>query len=90
MGQPAAGQAAEGHSSGVSGGLRAVHHRQEARHVRPLQPGPEGQDEEDRLPQTSGQGNQMFDALLGAKTKTNNSRNTQANSQNSILLIVYI
>ena len=52
VGKPVAGEAAEGHSPGVQGGLCPLHHRQEARHVRPLQPGPEGQDEEDRLPQT--------------------------------------
>lgn len=53
VGQSAAGQAAQGHHAGVPRGLCAEHHGQEAGHVRPLQSGPEGQDEAHRLPQTS-------------------------------------
>ena len=56
VGEPVAGQAAEGHCPGVSRGLCPLHHGQEARHVRPLQPRPEGQDAQDRLPQAGGQG----------------------------------
>ena len=58
MGLPPVGEVAEGHRPGMPGGLCAVHHGQEAGHVRPLQPRPEGQDAEDRLPQTSRQGEQ--------------------------------
>ena len=56
VGEPVAGQAAKGHCPGVSRGLCPLHHGQEARHVRPLQPRPEGQDAQDRLPQAGGQG----------------------------------
>ncbi len=60
VGKPSAGQAAQGHSPGMPGGFCPLHHREEACHVRPLQPGPEGQDAADRLPQTGRQGHHFF------------------------------
>lgn len=49
MGIATARQAPEGHHTGLSGGLCAQHHGEEAGGLRALQPGPEGQDEENRL-----------------------------------------
>ena len=46
VGVAAAGQAEERHRSGVQGGLCPVHHGQEAGHVRAVQSGSEGKDEE--------------------------------------------
>lgn len=56
MGLSPPGKAAQGHRAGMSRGLCPLHHGEEARHVRPLKPRPEGQDEEDRLSPTGGQG----------------------------------
>ncbi len=47
MGLEAAGQAAEGHYAGVSGGLCAGHHGEEADSVCDEQSRPEGQDAAD-------------------------------------------
>lgn len=49
MGVPVARQATEGHNPGLSGGLRAQHHRQETCRVCAVESRPEGQDAEDRL-----------------------------------------
>lgn len=49
MGVAAAGETPQGHHAGLSRGLRAQHHGEEARRLRALQPRPEGEDEEDRL-----------------------------------------
>lgn len=56
MGVAIVGQTPEGHHARVPGRLRAEHYRQEAGHVRALQPGPEGQDAAHRLSPTSRQG----------------------------------
>ena len=56
MGEQITWEAPQRHCPGVSGGLRVVNNREEARDVCRLQPRPEGQDAEDRLPQTSRQG----------------------------------
>ena len=53
VGQPAAGQAAQGHNARVPRGLCAEHNGQETGHVRPLQSGPERQNAADRLPSAS-------------------------------------
>ncbi len=49
MGIQAAGQAAQGHSAGVPGGLCPQRDGQEAPVLCAIQPGPEGQDPPDRL-----------------------------------------
>lgn len=54
MGVPSTRQAAQGHHAGLPGGLRAQHHGQAAGGVRAVQPGPEGQDAEDRLSAAGG------------------------------------
>lgn len=50
MGISVTGQTPEGYHAGLPRRLRAQHHGQEASRVRALQPRPEGEDEEDRLP----------------------------------------
>lgn len=49
MGIAITGEAAQGHHTGLSRGLRAQHHRQAAGGVRAVQPRPEGEDAQDRL-----------------------------------------
>ena len=56
VGEPAAGQAAEGYCSGMSRGFRSVHHGQETCNVRSLQSRPKRKNEKNRLSQTSRQG----------------------------------
>lgn len=50
MGVTSAGQAAQGYHARLSRRFRAQHHWQATSGLRPVQPGPEGQNEEDRLP----------------------------------------
>ena len=49
--------------SGMSGRLCPLHHGQEAGHVCPLKSRPEGEDEANRLPKTSGQGKKCYIVL---------------------------
>lgn len=56
MGVQAAGKVEKGHHARVQRGLRAEHHGEEARHVRPEQSRPEGQDATNRLLATGRQG----------------------------------
>jgi hypothetical protein len=57
MGVETARQIEKRYRARVPRGLCHVHHGEETGNVRPVQPGPKGKDEEDRLPQTGGQGN---------------------------------
>lgn len=50
MGITAARQTAQGHNARLQRGFCAKHHRKKASRLRTVQPGPEGEDEEDRLP----------------------------------------
>ena len=52
MGEQAAGQTAQGYCAGVPGRFRSLHHREEAGDVCTIQPGPKGENEEDRLSPT--------------------------------------
>ena len=55
VGVPPPGQTAQGHPARVQGGLCADGDGEEAAVLRAVQPRPEGQDEEDRLPAPGGQ-----------------------------------
>ena len=57
MGFTPTGKAAERYRSRVSRGLCPLHHRQEAGHVCPVKPRSKGKNAQNRLSQTSGQGN---------------------------------
>lgn len=56
MGIPLAGEAQEGHHSGMPRGFCPEYNGKEACCLRPIQPGPEGQNATNRLPSPGRQG----------------------------------
>ena len=56
MGQQTARQTKKRHCSGVQGRLCTFNHREKAGNVCLVKPGPEGEDEENRLSAAGGQG----------------------------------